>query len=135
MSYITISELPEIFKDDITGNEYLMITDENNNSAKIKMSTFTEYIGNAIVSSINNSKSKIKSTDKILIKNNKITLPYKASGDIINNKALVYEDSSEVYTEYSCLCSEDGMNVIFDSSDNLNGKYAKVTYLTLNGGL
>ena len=135
MSYITISELPEIFKDDITGNEYLMITDENNNSAKIKMSTFTEYIGNAIVSSINNSKSEIISTDKILIVNNKIPLPYKASGDIINNKALVYEDSSEVYTEYSCLCDEDGMNVIFDSSDNLNGKYATVSYLTVKGGL
>ena len=78
---------------------------------------------------INTNKLEIISTDKILIDNNKIHLPYKASGDIINNMALVYEDSSEVYTMYECLCSEDGMSAIFNSYDNLNGKYAKVSYL------
>ena len=130
MGYITISELSEVIKENITGNEYLMITDENNNSTKIKMSTFAEYIGNVIITPMNTNKLEIISTDKILIENNKIHLPYKASGDIINNMALVYEDSSEVYTEYSCLCGEDGMSAIFDSSDNLNGKYATVSYLT-----
>lgn len=129
MGYITISELSELIKSNITGNEYLMITDENNNSAKIKMSTFMEYIGNANTPSMITNKMEIISTDKILIENNKIHLPYKASGDIINNMALVYEDSSEVYTMYECLCSEDGMSVIFNSYDNLNGKYAKVSYL------
>lgn len=129
MGYITISELSEVIKENITGNEYLMITDENNNSAKIKMSTFAEYIGNVIIAPINTNKLEIISTDKILIENNKIHLPYKASGDIINNMALVYEDSSEVYTMYECLCSEDGMSAIFNSYDNLNGKYAKVSYL------
>lgn len=129
MGYITISELSELIKSNITGNEYLMITDENNNSAKIKMSTFVEYIGNANTPSMNTNKMEIISTDKILIENDKINLPYKASGDIINNMALVYEESSNVYIEYDCLCGEDGMSVIFNSSDNLNGKYAKVSYL------
>ena len=129
MGYITISELSELIKSNITGNEYLMITDENNNSAKIKMSTFAEYIGNANTPSMNTNKMEIISTDKILIENDKINLPYKASGDIINNMALVYEESSNVYIEYDCLCGEDGMSVIFNSSDNLNGKYAKVSYL------
>lgn len=129
MGYITISELSELIKSNITGNEYLMITDENNNSAKIKMSTFVEYIGNANTPSMITNKMEIISTDKILIENNKISLPYKASGDIIHNMALVYEESSDVYIEYSCKCDVDGISVIFDTSDNLNGKYAKVSYL------
>lgn len=50
MSYITISELPELLETDVNGEEYFLVTDSNNNSTRIKMSTIADYVGSVEVS-------------------------------------------------------------------------------------
>jgi cytoplasmic iron level regulating protein YaaA (DUF328/UPF0246 family) len=78
----------------------------------------------------NQSSLSILTTEKLLISNNKITLNYKCKGDVIYNKALIYNDlNSEYFIEYTCNSSIDGEFIEFNYNDNLNGKYAVVSYL------
>lgn len=93
------------------------------------------YIGKTVADLINSvintqSSLSILTTEKLLISNNKIALNYKCKGDVIYNKALIYDNlNSEYFTEYSCNSSSNGLFIEFNSTDNLNGKYAVVSYL------
>jgi hypothetical protein len=93
------------------------------------------YIGKTVADLINSvmnnqSSLSILTTEKLLISNNKITLNYKCKGDVIYNKALIYNDlNSEYFIEYTCNSSIDGEFIEFNYNDNLNGKYAVVSYL------
>lgn len=97
--------------------------------------TVYSYIGKTVADLINNVLSsqttlELCTTDKKLITNNSIQLNRICKGDVVFNMCLIYEDLQSVYyTEYSCAVSEDGMSIIFNSFDNLNGKYAVVSYL------
>ena len=99
-----------------------------------KISLFV-YTGKTVADLINNvindqSNLNILTTEKILISNNKISLNYKCKGDVIHNKALIYENLDSVYfTEYSCNSSQDGISIEFNADDELNGKYAVISYL------
>lgn len=93
------------------------------------------YIGKTVADLINNvmnnqNNLNILTTDKLLIQNDIINLNYECKGDVIHNKALIYDTlNSEYFTEYSCLSSSDGRNIVFNTDDNLNGKYAVISYL------
>jgi len=68
---------------------------------------------------------------KTLISNNEIVLPKPALGDIVHNFAMIYDSENAPYfIEVTCDLSEDKTKVLFDPLDNLNDKYAVVTYLT-----
>lgn len=74
---------------------------------------------------------KLYVTDRILIANNKIRLPYKPIGSIVHNMANVYmtnnnEDKTIVF-EVTCIVIDN--DVTFDELDEINGYYAEVTYL------
>ena len=80
---------------------------------------------------VSQTNTKIITTPHLLITNNKITLPKIALGDIIFNTARIYEiNDYGVFTEYNCSVNVEGTEVIFDAIDNLNGKYAIVSYMT-----
>lgn len=93
------------------------------------------YIGKTVadlIQTVMNTQSdlSILTTEKLLISNDKITLNYKCKGDVIHNKALIYDNiNSEYFTEYSCYSSADGNHVQFYTTDNLNNKYAVISYL------
>jgi len=76
----------------------------------------------------------IVTTERILIQNDQIALPMVILGDIIHNKALIFdgvqEDLYYIYDEATCTTNNN--IVYFDPSDNLNGRYAIVSYLTSN---
>lgn len=73
---------------------------------------------------------EVFTTEKTLIQNNEITLPYQALGDLIFNYAIVYPDlSSPSFDEVTCVVQDDGFTVSFNPVDNVNGKYAVVSYL------
>ena len=96
--------------------------------------TLYVYIGKTLADLISNvivqSNLKLITTNKIPIINNKISLNYPCKGDVVHNMALIYDSLDSIYyTEYQCISSYDGKYVVFDSSDNLNGKYAVITYL------
>lgn len=103
--------------------------------------TVYSYIGRTvkdIIDNINkqNNSTEIVTTERIYIIDNKITLPFEAKGDIIQNSAFIFDGFySEYFTEYSCTASSDGLSVLFDPLDNLNGKFATVSYLTDKGGI
>jgi hypothetical protein len=74
----------------------------------------------------------VSTIDRIPIWNNEITLPTPAIGDIIFGLAMIYDHAeSYVFFEATCSLSEDKSKVLFDPADNLNYKYAVVSYLTL----
>lgn len=100
-----------------------------------KISLFV-YIGKTVADLINNvvnnqNNTEIITTEKILISNNEINLQKTALGDIVHNMALVFDNLNSIYyTEYSCTINPTGNKVLFEQSDNLNGKYAIISYLT-----
>lgn len=103
-----------------------------------KISLFV-YIGKTVadlINDVNKFKTLITdfslfSSDKLLISNDKISLTFKCKGDVVYNKALIFDSlNSESFSEYSCKTSIDGFYVEFSSSDNLNGKYAVLSYFT-----
>ena len=54
----------------------------------------------------------------------------KALGDIIFNTASIYEIKDyDVFTEYNCSVNAGGTEVIFNAIDNLNRKYAIISYM------
>jgi hypothetical protein len=75
------------------------------------------------------SQQKIITTDRTLIQNDSITLNPPAIGDVVHNLAMIFDDSStNIFSEVTASVSVDGSTVQFDSTDNLNGKYALVSY-------
>ena len=79
---------------------------------------------------ISQINTKLITTNHLLIIDNKITLPKIALGDVVFNTARVYENNVQgVFTEYNCSVNAQGTEVLFDTMDNLNGKYAIVSYM------
>lgn len=77
---------------------------------------------------------ELVTTERLLISNNAISLPFKADGDIVNDYALIFNDLTGMdVSEFTCHISDDGWSVQFDPSDNLNGKYAVVSYTMIRG--
>lgn len=75
---------------------------------------------------------KLVTTERLLISNDAISLVFKTAGDIVNNHALIFNDLTGMdVSEFTCHISTDGWSVQFDPSDNLNGKYAVVSYITI----
>jgi len=75
---------------------------------------------------------KVITTERLLIYENKAVLPSEAFGDIINGYAVIFEGIGKEYnTIFEATCSTNGTHVLFDSEDNLNGKYCTVSYLTV----
>lgn len=75
----------------------------------------------------------LKTIDKTEIVNNEITLPSVALGDILLNIAYIYEDiNSNVVFEVTCELNEEKTKVLFDPSDELNGLFCVLSYITLN---
>ncbi len=74
---------------------------------------------------------RLMTTDRILIVDNKITLPYKPIGTIVHDMAMLYlnDDIGDKLVAMEVTCMVDGNNVIFDELDDVNGYYAVVTYL------
>lgn len=78
------------------------------------------------------SGTKLITTDRILISGNEIELPSKAYGSVVNSAAFIYlNTSTNVIMEYTCRVSADGWFIEFNQFDNLNGRYAVVTFLTV----
>ena len=73
---------------------------------------------------------KIKTSPKLGITNNTATLPVDALGGVINDIAMVFKDTQTgVFVEYTCTTAPDGLSVIFDPEDHLNGYTCIVSYL------
>ena len=66
-------------------------------------------------------------TPKLLITNSKAELPYRSLQQI--KYANVYEENNDIVTIYTCGVAQDGMSIIFDTSDNLDGFSCTVEYL------
>lgn len=66
-------------------------------------------------------------TPKILITNSKAELPYRSLQQI--KYANVYEENNNIITIYTCVVAQDGMSIIFDTADNLDGFTCTVEYL------
>lgn len=94
------------------------------------------YIGKTVADLINNvivaqNNTELITTNKLLIQNNEILLNKTALGDIVHNSALIFDSlDSNYFTEYSCTINSNGTKVLFESTDNLNNKYAVISYLT-----
>lgn len=75
---------------------------------------------------------ELVTTERLLISNNSISLPFKADGDIVNGYALIFDNLTAMEVcEFTCANSADGLSVKFDPNDNLNGKYAVVSYMAI----
>ena len=84
------------------------------------------YIKNYVV------RIDLVTTDRVKIIDNSIDLEFVAEGDVVNNIALIFDDlNTDIFTEYTCHTSVDGTRVEFDQNDNINNKYAIVTYMTI----
>lgn len=104
--------------DKVLGKE--LSTNDFTDSLKTKLESLNSY--------------KLITTEKILIIGNKITLPTQAFGDCIFNMAKVFDDlDNQVYYEFSCIINTSGEEGIFDIEDNLDKKYAIISYLTFRG--
>lgn len=76
--------------------------------------------------------SELVTTDRLLISNNEAVLPFKAVDDQMNLVASIFEDETiMIYSEYTCEISSDGLKVLFDPLDSLNGKYCQITYMAI----
>lgn len=75
---------------------------------------------------------KIINTNRLLISANKIVLPALPIGEVIGGSAMVFDDVlTNVYDVYTCDLDSDIRNVVFDINDELNGKYAQISYMCL----
>lgn len=73
----------------------------------------------------------VVTTEKTLIQNNTISLDTIPLGDLIWNKAIIYDDVDSNLIVSEVTCSTEGNNVLFDSNDNVNGKYCVVSYFSM----
>lgn len=78
MSYISITDLPELQKENIKGLEYLLVTDVETNSNKLQMNTLTEFISDEVTQNVND------------------TIDEKLTNASINSKVIVYDEGTEV---------------------------------------
>ena len=75
-------------------------------------------------------RTELITTERIEIVNDSITLPYKAKGTTIISTAYIFDNLVDyVFEEYTCTVAADKITLEFDPLDNLNGKYAIVTFL------
>ena len=75
-------------------------------------------------------RTELITTERLLINNDSVTLPYKAKGTTVLATAYVFDDNvSYVFEEYTCAVATDKVTLEFDPLDNLDGKYAVVTFL------
>ena len=97
--------------------------------------TLFVYIGKTIADLINNvistqSDLTLLTINKTKIQNNSINLIKRCKGDVVNNMALIYDNTDSLYyTEYECNSSSDGTQILFKPEDNLNNKYCVLSYL------
>lgn len=69
--------------------------------------------------------------DKVQIADNKLTLSNVVDGDIVHGYAIVRDTlSTNVIEEFTCNVGTLYNTIEFDPTDNLNGKYATVTYMS-----
>ena len=70
-------------------------------------------------------------TFKGLVSSDKLVLPTKALGDLIHNLSLIFDNNTtNVFKEVTCSLDTTGLEVQYDTLDNLNGTYAMVSYLS-----
>lgn len=99
------------------------------------MSRIRERISSAaqqVAAGVNSVENSILvTTNKLLIEDNKITLPSPGYGNVMFNMALIFNDNinNHLIAEVTCSMGQDGLSVIFDEEDNMNGNYAVVSYL------
>lgn len=79
------------------------------------------------------SDVEIFTSARLLIVEDSILLDHPASGDILFNKAIIYDAlDGDPVKEAGASINSSGNKVIFNASENLNGKYAVVSYLKSN---
>ena len=76
--------------------------------------------------------SYLRTTKRILIRDNKIKLPTISVGDVVFNMAKVfYEYDTFEHDDFTCTINTENLQeVLFEEDDELNNYYAVVTYLT-----
>lgn len=85
----------------------------------------------ATVSFITANGFKMYTSDKILIENDQIEVPYQIYGDVLLNIAFAFEDFiTWEALEYTLEVDQDKFHINFDPYDDLNGQYAIVSYMT-----
>lgn len=84
----------------------------------------------AIAEMFSKCNQELVTLDKVQITNNKISLSNVVDGDIVQGYALIRDtDVTNIIDEYTCTVGQFFNTIEFDPADNLNGKYATVTYL------
>lgn len=76
--------------------------------------------------------SILKTTEYLLIEDNKAITPSKIIGDIVWGMALIFDETrpNVIVNRVTCKASIDCKSIEFDTEDNLNGFFCVVTYLT-----
>lgn len=74
---------------------------------------------------------ELYTTERLLIQNNKIVLPYSAMGGVVWDIGLIFDTlMSNVFFEATCVVNVNNkQEVLFDSLDLLNEKYCVVSYI------
>ena len=74
--------------------------------------------------------STLVTSAKTLVVNNTAEMTSRIFGDVVWNIAKVFDtEETNVYTEVTC--TADGLSVILEQDDNVNGKYIVVSYLSV----
>lgn len=126
---------PHIFSNILVKNNNTPFTPDGNYNPATKI-----YVDQQVSEAAASSNQILVSTDKVrlLISNGEAVLPSKAIGDIVYGMAYVYDyqfdknnlDSLIIDKLVSVDVSEDGTKIIFDSGNDVDGKYCVVSYLT-----
>ena len=84
----------------------------------------------AIAEMFSKCNQEIVTLDRVQIANNKLALTNVVDGDIIQGYAIIRDTLlTNVIDEYTCTVGAQYNTIEFDPTDNLNGKYATVSYL------
>lgn len=103
--------------------------DLNYGIPKLTVYVYTGKMLSDKLADVNLNSYKIKTTAMKQIIDNTVTVQDVIFGDIVGNVARVYDTLDDLsYSEYTCYV-QDGV-IIFDSTDELDGKYAIMSYLT-----
>jgi len=100
-------------------------------SSRVRRQINDTYIREVIGISAITENSVLITIDRTEIIDNKIILQHKGYGDVVFDSALLFDnlDDDIISMECTCSLSPDGFTVNFEEGDNLNGKYAILTYL------
>jgi hypothetical protein len=83
--------------------------------------------------SLTSTSIKLEVSEKILIEDNSISLPNICLGQPVFKLAQVYDEIDSLFMrEYSCEYNKNSNKVDFNIEDELDGKFAILTYLTLD---